>query len=153
MSLEEKAKRLAEAKKLEAFDWIAARKLWLSCLQERHETIAKWLGPLEAKNLVALRKVPVRISEEHVGVYGADALVLEFGDEGVVLEPMGANVSGARGRVDVFRRGNRPRAMMILLTGPKEAPIWEIWPSPDPRDRVQLNQQSFETLLESLLGP
>jgi hypothetical protein len=152
MSLEEKAKRLAEARKPEAFDWNAARELWLSNLRDLHDKITAWLEPLRAQNLVTLRKTPVRISEEHLGAYAADALVLEFGDEGVVLEPAGAVVVGAMGRVDVYRRGNRPRAVMLLLGGPKETPVWHIWPTQDPRDQGPLTQQSFEALLESLLG-
>ena len=94
----------------------------------------------------------MRLSEEHVGAYAANALVLTFTNEAIVLEPKGTLIVGARGRVDVFQRGARgSQVVMFILGGPKEAPEWTIWPTRDPRSRLPLDEHNFKALLESLL--
>ena len=152
MSLEEKAKMLAEVeKKREPVDWNAARDSWLAALNALYHQIETWLAPLQQKGLVASKRVPVQLSEEKIGVYEADELVLEFGDQGIVLEPKGTLIVGACGRVDVFRRGSRSEQIMLILSGPGEKSRWEIWPTRDPRQRKLMKQASFERMLETLL--
>ena len=152
MSLEETAMKLAEAKKQrEVVDWKAERDWWLSALGDLYDRIEAWLAPLQQKDLVVCTRIPIQLSEEKIGGYTADELVLEFGPEGIILEPKGTLIVGARGRVDVFRRGFRREQIMLILGGPKEEPRWEIWPSRDPRQRKVLEQLSFEGMLETLL--
>jgi hypothetical protein len=98
MSLEEKAKKLSEARKPEA--------------------------------LVTLKRTGAQISE-HGETYTAPGLVMEFGDEGIVFDPIGAMIVGAMGRVDVYPRGSRSRAVMFILAGSVQSPVWEIWRSHD----------------------
>jgi hypothetical protein len=152
MSLEEKAKKLAEAEKQRAnVDWNAERDWWLGALDSLYRDIKGWLAPLEQKGLVVIKTTPVRLSEENIGAYAANALVLEFGPQGIVLEPKGTLIIGARGRVDLFRRGARGEPLMLILSGSKDAPRWEIWLTRDPRQRKPMDQPSFEDVLESLL--
>jgi hypothetical protein len=152
MSLEEKAKKLAEAEKLQAsVDWNAERDWWLAALRALYSEIDGWLSPLQEKGLVAIKRTPVRLSEEHIGVYAADALVLQFGLQGIVLEPKGTLIVGSRGRIDLFRRGARGEPIMLILSGSKEAPGWQIWPTRDPRERKPLNKSTFEGIVEGLL--
>jgi hypothetical protein len=152
MSLEEKAKKLAEVEKQrENIDWNAERDWWLEALNALHQEIEGWLTPLKQKGFVAIKKTPVRLSEENIGAYAANALVLEFGPQGIVLQPAGTLIMGARGRVDMFRRGFRGEPLMLILTGSKEAAKWEIWPTRDPRQRKPMDQPTFEGVLESML--
>lgn len=152
MSLEEKARKLAEAEKESTpVDWNAEREWWLEALRALHGQITEWLAPLQQKGLLTIKKTPVRLSEEHIGAYAADALVLEFGPQAIVLEPKGTLIIGARGRIDIFRRGYRSDQVMLILSGPKEERLWEIWPTRDPRQRKRMDQTSFESLLETLL--
>ncbi|MEO5731331.1 MAG: hypothetical protein ABI134_01785 [Byssovorax sp.] len=152
MSLEEKAKKLAEAEKERVnVDWNAERDWWLKALNALHQEIEAWLTPLKQKGLVAIKKTPVRLSEENIGAYAADALVLEFGPQGIVLQPAGTLIVGARGRVDMFRRGSRGEPLMLILAGSKQAAKWEIWPTRDPRQRKPMDQSTFEGVLESML--
>ena len=152
MSLEETAMKLAEAQKQrEGVDWDAERDWWLSALEDLYRQIEAWLAPLQKKGLVVSKRVPVQLAEEKIGTYTADELLLEFGPEEIVLEPQGTLIVGARGRVDVFRRGSRREQIMLIVSGSKEEPRWEIWPSRDPRQRRALEQPSFEAMLETLL--
>ena len=40
---------------------------------------------------------------------------------------------------------------MLILSGSKQEPRWDIWPSRDPRQRKHLEQPSFEEMLDRLL--
>jgi len=152
MSLEETAMKLAEAKKQrEGVDWNVERDCWLAAIGELYHRIEAWLAPLQQKGLVACSRIPVQLFEEKIGAYTADSLVLEFGPHEIVLEPKGTLIVGARGRVDVFRRGSRGGQIMLILSGSKEEPRWEIWPTRDPRQRKAMEQPSFEEMLETLL--
>lgn len=152
MSLEEKAKQLAEAKKRrEPVDWNAERDWWLAALEALYRRIEAWLAPLHRQGLVACSRVSIELSEEDIGTYAADELVLEFGPEAIVVEPQGTLIVGARGRVDVFRRGARSEPIMLILAGAKDNPHWEIWPTRDPRQRKPLEQSTFEGMLDTLL--
>ena len=152
MSLAEKAKRLAEVEKQHMpVDWNAERDWWLATLDALYREIEGWLAPLKQQGTIAIKRLPVRLSEENIGVYTTDSLVLEFGLHGIVLEPKGTLIVGARGRVDVFRRGSRGEPIMLILSGPNDAPRWEIWTTRDPRHRKPMDQPSFEGVLESML--
>jgi len=153
MSLEEKAKKLAELNaRSEQFDPIAERNWWIGKLARLRTDVGRWLGPLRQKGQVTFDSVPLQLSEEKIGTYEVEELVLEFGPEAIVLEPRGTLIAGARGRVDVFRRGSRMEQIMLILSGPtKEEARWEIWPSRDPRQRKPLDQASFEAALDTLL--
>jgi len=152
MSLEDKARKLAQQKKDELpVDWTAERDWWLERLRQLFAQIAEWLRPLIDEGVVATKLVPKRLSEEHIGVYAAEAMVLDFSGEGIVLDPQGTVIVGARGRVDAYRRGAAAQPTMLILSGPKATPTWEIWPSRDPRQRQPLNEASFKSLLDALL--
>jgi hypothetical protein len=152
MSLEEKARKLAEQKKVEkAVDWAAERDWWLEQLRKLYAQLDEWLRPLKQEGTVAIKFTPKRLSEEQIGAYAVEAMVLDFSGEGVVFDPQGTLILGARGRVDVYRRGRAAQPVMFILSGDKNTPTWEIWPSRDPRQRQTLTDASFKSLLESLL--
>lgn len=153
MSLEDKARKLAEQEKnTPPVDWNAERDWWLDQLRELHAKIRSWLSALVAQGLVTIQDAPMRLSEEHIGVYAANALVLTFTNQAIVLEPKGTIIVGARGRIDVFLRGSRgSQVVMLLLSGPKECPQWTIWPERDPRSHQKLDESTFKELLNSLL--
>ena len=152
MSLEEKARKLAELKaRSEQFDPIVEIAWWIDKLSRLYVGVEMWLEPLRQKGLVAFGRVQVQLTEEGIGTYPAEEMILSFGSEAIVLEPRGTLIAGARGRVDVFRRGARREQIMLILIGPKEDPRWEIWPSRDPRQRKPLDQASFEDVLDTLL--
>ena len=152
MSLLEKARKLAEAEKeREPVDWNAERDWWLAALGDFYQQAEAWLAPLREQGLVSFKKIPVQLSEENIGTYAADELVLEFGLQAIVLEPKGTLVVGARGRVNVFRRGSRAEQVMLILSGSKQEPRWDIWPTRNPRQRKPREQSSFEEVLDRLL--
>ena len=91
-------------KERQPMDWNAERDWWLAALGELYQQMEAWLTPLREQGLVSSKKIPIQLSEENIGTYAADGLVLEFGPQAIILEPKGTLIVGARGRVDVFRR-------------------------------------------------
>lgn len=153
MSLEEKARLLAERKKQEGpVDWAAERDWWISSLEALYEDVGNWLAPLVDEGVLTLQRTSTQLTEENIGTYTAPGLVLELSGEAVVLEPLGTLLIGSHGRVDVFRRGRRGKQTPILvLTRKGDEPVWTIWPSRDPRDRQALSEVAFKALVDSLL--
>lgn len=153
MSLEEKARLLAEQKKQEGtMDWAAERDWWIASLNQLYADIETWLAPLTSEGVLTLQRTSVQLTEQDIGTYTAPGLTLEFSGEAVVLEPLGTLLIGSHGRVDVFRRGRRGKNTPILtLARQGDEPIWTIWPSVDPRDRKALNDATFKSLVDSLL--
>lgn len=152
MTLAEKAKKLLEAEKRpNAVDPEAEKTWWLEQLEEIYRQVEQWLAPLVENGLVVkIERTKVRVTEEHLGQYLADALVLGFGsDEVILLHPKGTFIIGARGRVDVYRTGNASRIVMLILGTDKANPRWTIWPSRN--DRKPWTKDNFEAVLEALL--
>ena len=150
--LEEKARALADAQTEQSIDVDAERKWWIDTVDELYTQVSGWLRDLEKKKLVEISRTRIRLSEEHLGPYGIDALVLTFGPAAVVLRPMGRLIVGALGRLDMYRRGRRSdRPIMLILGGSKAAPQWRLWPSRDPRDAEALDAESFKAAVEALL--
>ena len=56
-----------------------------------------------------------RLSENHLGRYTIHDMVIRTADEAVLLSPIGRNVVGAQGRVDVT--GDAAESMIVLQTG------------------------------------
>ncbi len=58
-----------------------------------------------AKGTVVLQRSPKQLTENFIGTYSVDDLILTTGDERVRFSPRGRNVAGATGRVDWVGHG------------------------------------------------
>jgi len=139
-----------------AMDWDAEKHWWLDQLQKLYGQIELWLRPLVTQELVFVDRGDVQITEEHLGSYIAPALILEFGEEEesvIVLRPRGTVIVGARGRVDVYPRGNPQRKSVLTLNNDTQSPSWSIRTTfPVPLGQpAALDQRTFETIVEQLL--
>ena len=153
MSLEDKARELAQAKaSQDSIDWGDRQRRWLSEVCKVYEQVIAWLAPLQNEGVVKIQTARKTLSEENIGRYDVDILVLDFSGEAVVLEPIGTIIVGARGRIDIFRRGRPADPTMLLLSGSLDAPSWQLWPtSRDPARPCPFDEASFKDLLTSLL--
>ena len=77
--------------------------------------------------LIELQRVPVTRSEDKLGAYEIDELHLKAGPETIIVSPVAAGVIGARGRLDIYRRGYADNRYMFLWTGKTTtAPGWRV---------------------------
>lgn len=152
MPLDQKARELADRQNRETpIDWEANKAWWLEKLEALYGEIEAWLKPLADQDLVDASRDSVPLTEEHIGTYEADVLLLDFSGKIIVLEPRGTLLIGSRGRVDVFLRGHRARPIMLILEGDRDSASWGIWKSRHPRDRLDLTKDTFEKAVEDLL--
>src|SRR5437868_940194 len=77
-------------------DWSARRDAWITAVGSLYRTIVDdYLKA--AKDDVEIAQTDKVCSENHIGEYHIQELVLRVGDEQVVFSPKGANVVGAQG--------------------------------------------------------
>jgi hypothetical protein len=93
-------------------DWDDRRDKYIAAVNGLYQTIEAILTELIARKTVTLQRRPKSLTENFIGTYSVDDLIMIVGDEQVRFSPAGRNVVGAAGRVDVI--GDRGEAMLIL---------------------------------------
>jgi hypothetical protein len=95
-----------------AINWDDRRDKYLAAVQDLyHQIEAIFAQPIKL-NEVTLQKRPKQLSESYIGTYSVNDLILVIDDEQVRFSPVGRNIVGATGRVDVI--GERGEATLIL---------------------------------------
>ena len=93
-------------------DWDERREQYLRAVKNLYEQIERLLvEPIEQKTATLSRR-PKELSENYIGTYKADDLILLAGDEQVRFSPRGRNIVGASGRVDVL--GERGEEILVV---------------------------------------
>lgn len=117
-----------------------------------------WLGKVDSlvqqvrgwaeKQGWAITQTEREVVEEQLGTYNVPVLEVNTPRGQVILEPVGQDVLGARGRVDLYAWPTLYRVMLLRT----DAPDWIIrtesglnWPQP-------WGQKTFVALAEGLLG-
>jgi hypothetical protein len=96
----------------ESVDWDDRREKYLKAVEDLYALMASVLADPIADGTVKVRRRPKDLTEDYLGTYAVDDLLLLFGDEQVRFSPRGRNILGAEGRVDVV--GERGEANLIL---------------------------------------
>jgi hypothetical protein len=130
-------------------DWGAKKQKWLSALESLYKAVTKkYLADPIAEKTVAVSYADKEIMEEYIGKYTAKELVLQVGDEKVVFSPVGCNIVGATGRVDVF--GEMGQMTLVILPEGR----WGFIASRRPTLRiVPLDQDTLLTGLKEIMRP
>ena len=134
-----------QKKKLERVQKERAKALneWLLHLDQLFKDIETWLEPAKKEGL-EIERGKVEISEEYLGTYLAPVLEIAFAGTKVRLEPVGRNVIGAFGRVDVFSPLGVHK--LVLLTDGWYLVIG------GPEQRLPLTQDTFEDFLRKVFS-
>ena len=127
-------------------DWNERRDKYLSALSQLYKQIESMLAEPVSQRTVALRKFPKQLTENYIGTYSADDLILVIGDEQVRFSPRGRNIAGAAGRVDVV--GERNEA--VLLYQPDSG--WAFVQTRQPALRmVPFDESTFAEVLQLVM--
>jgi hypothetical protein len=111
----------------EATDPASVRQNWQNAVAALYAKIERNLVDYMRNGLIELQRVPVTRSEDKLGSYEIDELHLKAGPETIIVSPVATGVIGARGRVDVYRRGYADNRYMILWIGrTTTAPGWRV---------------------------
>lgn len=109
-------------------DWIGKRDKWLSALRDLFDTIRAW----SENQGWSVHETEKTISEEHIGRYKAPSLVIQCPSGRIHIDPIGCNIIGADGRIDILSFPSLNRLLLIRINGD-----WKIktesridWPQP-----------------------
>jgi hypothetical protein len=129
-------------------DWDDRRRRWLDSLGSLYKTIEGWLGELKQQGTVSVSYEARTLVEEDMGSYEADAMVIEVGPERILLEPVGTQVVGARGRVDVKSSSSIEHATVVETE-------WDAWQIAVRTPRVTyypLTEEAFTDVLREVMA-
>lgn len=144
-------------------DWGKRREEWLEYLGEFYGQVEEFLREYVASGDVSKEYQEKYINEEMVGRYPAQSLHLRVRGRDVILDPVGTNLIGARGRVDmtgpagtvrfvligwdVIRVGTRPGTGAEVET---KMPEW-VWKIATPPPRIRYLDLNAESFLDALM--
>ena len=156
-------------------DWVAKLEEWKRYLSIFHEKVEVFLNPYIESGKLTLTKRSVGLHEEYIGSYEVDALDILLGGAKITLTPIGTNLIGAKGRVDM--RGPKGTVKFVLVpkdsNGPKisvqvriqgedatakeEVKIitdweWKISTPPPAINYIELEKESFQTALMEVVN-
>jgi len=163
----------ASAKRSEevAVDWEAEKRDWLRRLEELFAQVSEYLREYVDAGQITVSYRNIELNEEYVGPYTARAMAIAIGSKTIVLEPIGTFLVGSKGRVDVVGPVARGRLMLldsemkslsqlvhvsVGVNGEMPVPrpakaniqwVWRIVPRPPSREVVEINKETFLSLL------
>src|SRR6266487_5810045 len=76
-------------------DWDERRNKYLAAVDDLYHQIETILAEPIAQKNVTLQRRPKELSENYIGTYKVDDLVLVIGEEQVRFSPRGRNIAGA----------------------------------------------------------
>ena len=94
-------------------DWDKRREDWIRSLNNLYSRMEQYLEKYLKADQIQVTREEIEISEEFLGSYVVEKLTFQIGNEKVVAQPIGRNVIGASGRVDLI--GVRGRVRLVLL--------------------------------------
>ena len=164
-----------EASKKAEIDWKAKLDEWKKHLSEFHDKVEKFLKPYIESGKLDLTRRTVNWHEEYIGSYQVEALDILLGDTKITFTPIGTNLIGVEGRVDMT--GSRGTVKFVLvqkdLSGPKIniqirtqskevspeekiEPIieweWKISTPPPRINYMELGEESFQAALMEVVN-
>jgi hypothetical protein len=122
-------------------DWERRRDDWLAKLRELMDSIKTWA---EQRHWFVHEQEKI-IEEDHLGRYTVPTLFIQAPSGKIHVEPIGCDIIGAQGRVDIESFPSLNRLLLILVNDE-----WKIktdsridWPEP-------WSEQSFVNLVHAL---
>ncbi len=105
-------KKQKQSEAIADIDWDERRNKYIADVKNLYDQIEMMLSePIRQKSL-SLQRRPKQLTENYIGTYSVDDLILVIGKEQVRFSPRGRNIVGAAGRVDVV--GERGEVALIV---------------------------------------
>ncbi|HEX8214446.1 MAG TPA: hypothetical protein VF582_03125 [Allosphingosinicella sp.] len=121
------AKEFAEFVRKEAqeaarseIDWQAKKDIWLKRLDDLYRRVEDYLDEFTKDGLITVERAPAHITEQYIGSYSTDRLILQIGKKQAELRPIGTLLIGSAGRVDLT--GPSGSARIVLAPREVESP-------------------------------
>ncbi len=145
---------------------------WKKYLESLYNDIASYLKPYLDSGKIKIRYDDKQISEEEVGLYTVKSATISIGSQSILLDPIGAFIIAARGRVDmvgprgavrlvlVDKNSSGPRIKAHTLIRDAEPPVppavlewsWKIVTEPPDIRYIDLDQDVFQKAMMSVVN-
>jgi len=90
-----------EAKATPQINWETEKREWLEYLDNLYKIFQEALKEYVSKGIVEISSDEIEITEEYIGTYKAPRMLICLAGEIIRLKPIGTNLIGAKGRVDI----------------------------------------------------
>lgn len=94
-------------------DWDRTRDEWLNYLSGFYKTIEGFLEEYKKAGKLSYDYSKKEIFEEYIGSYTVDVMNIRLGEHKVKLEPIGTNLIGAHGRVDLIGANGKVKIGLV----------------------------------------
>lgn len=149
MSLKTKLQKLNGYKSANTIDWEKIKTDWQAEIETTLNETKIWFQSYIESELFRVVETEKSITEEYLGTYKVKQLEYEFGTFRLVFEPMGINIMGAMGRIDVYLRGRKTDKYILVLLETKEGQSkWFLSSFKDKSIRIVFNKSNLEKLIE-----
>ena len=106
VDLRKKLQNLRNSSDETKIDWEYNKNEWVDSVNLLFETIQNnWFTELENEGLLKIETFPVSITEEHIGTYSINKMEISLPRKSIVFEPVGRNIIGGEGRIDLYLKG------------------------------------------------
>lgn len=165
----------SKASKKSEVDWATKLEDWKKHLSAFHKKIETFLESYINSGKLTLTKRIIGLHEEYIGSYEVEALDIVLGDTKITFTPIGTNLIGAKGRVDmkgprgtvkfvlVPKGSSAPKISIQVRTQGEDAPSqeeikpvtdweWKISTPPPRINYIELEEESFQTALMEVVN-
>jgi len=94
-------------------DWEAKKNEWLSYLNGLYELFEKSLKDYAENGKIKIIYDKTQLIEENIGDYEAKIMTIKFAGEKITLKPIGTNLIGVKGRVDVIGKFGSAKIVLV----------------------------------------
>ena len=117
MTLREKLEKIQNSPKESIIDWDKSKRIWIESVDTLFNSIKNsWLIELVNQKLLEIKTSSINLVEEHLGRYSIDKIEISFDRYSIVLEPVGQNIIGGEGRIDIYLKGVYSEKVMLILS-------------------------------------
>lgn len=108
-------------------DWKAKLDEWVEYLDEFYKTVEGFLSEYLESGKINYEYSEKKIIEDYIGEYSVKVLQIELGPHTIKLEPIGTNLIGAKGRVDLMGANGKVKFVLVdkSSSGPRiKMTVW-----------------------------
>ena len=116
--------QIAEAEQAQAMDWPQRREDWIKHLEKFYELALGFLEKYIQEEKIHIRWITKHINEDYIGNYDVKSLEVSIGAViKIHFDPIGTNLIGAKGRVDMHGPHGTVRFVLVPKTDSSPPPV------------------------------
>jgi len=93
-------------------DWQKQKTDWLAFIKTFYAQVEAWFAPFQQEGKLSYQYKKIEITEDYVGTYDVDVMVVDFAGQRLTLEPSGTLLIGTKGKI--VMEGARGSVQFIL---------------------------------------